>query len=138
FIEVIDLVKVYKMGSLEVQALRGLNLRIDKGDFIAIIGPSGSGKTTLLNILGGLDSPTAGQARIGNSNLNTMNRKDRILFRRETVGHIFQNLNLIPTLTARENIELPLVAAKTSSTNRIERISKLVEILGMDERIDHT
>ena len=132
-----DLVKVYRTGSLEVQALRGLNLTLREGEFVSIIGPSGSGKTTLLNILGGLDEPTAGTATVAGQSLSLMNSKEIIEFRRLTVGHIFQTLNLIPTLTAMENIELAMIAAKMPRSKRHERANELLEVVGLSGRAKH-
>ncbi|MHA1839681.1 MAG: ABC transporter ATP-binding protein [Candidatus Ranarchaeia archaeon] len=137
FIEANDLVKVYRTGKLEVQALRGLNINVKKGEFVAIVGPSGSGKTTLLNILGGLDDATAGTASVAGRLLNKMTEKERVEFRRLTVGHIFQALNLIPTLTAKENIGLPMIAAGVLRKKRNERIKELLEILGIEDRSEH-
>src|SRR5512136_2710872 len=101
-----DLVRVYRLGKVEVQALRGLNMNVNAGEIISIIGPSGSGKTTLLNIMGGLDLVTAGSVQVGNTDVTALSTKDLVKYRRTTIGNIFQTLNLIPTLTAAENIEL--------------------------------
>src|SRR5512136_3085837 len=105
-----NLIKIHKTGKIEVQALRGLNMTVDGGEMISLIGPSGSGKSTLLNIIGGLDSATAGEVRVGNVEVSALSLSQLVDFRRKTVGHVFQNLNLIPTLTASENIELPMLA----------------------------
>ncbi|TMI56995.1 ATP-binding cassette domain-containing protein [Candidatus Bathyarchaeota archaeon] len=101
-----SLVKAYKLGRVEVQALRGINLKVEAGGMVSIIGPSGSGKTTLLNILGGLDRATAGNVHVGNTVLTDLDPTRLVYYRRQIVGHIFQTLNLIPTLTAAENVEL--------------------------------
>ena len=126
-VKVGNLVKAYRLGKIEVQALRGLNMEVNSGEFIAIIGPSGSGKTTLLNILGGLDVATAGTVRIGNTDVTDMSPTQLVDYRRETVGHIFQTLNLIPTLTAAENIELPMIALGVSGGKRKERVQNFSE-----------
>src|SRR3990172_3348049 len=105
-----NLVKVYKIGKIEVQALRGANLDIDEGELIAIIGPSGSGKTTLLNVIGALDQATAGSVKVGDVEVTSLSITQLVDYRRKTVGHVFQTLNLIPTLSAEENIELPMIA----------------------------
>ena len=97
-----DLIKIYKLGQIEVQALRGLNINVRKGEMISLIGPSGSGKSTLLNIVGGLDKATAGTVRVFETDLTKMNTGELVSFRRNTVGHVFQNMNLIPTLTGRK------------------------------------
>ena len=103
-----SLVKAYKLGRVEVQALRGINLKVEAGGMVSIIGPSGSGKTTLLNILGGLDRATAGNVHVGNTVLTDLDPRRLVYYRRQIVGHVFQTLNLIPTLTAAENVELPM------------------------------
>jgi putative ABC transport system ATP-binding protein len=136
-VKVGNLVKAYRLGKIEVQALRGLNMEVNSGEFIAIIGPSGSGKTTLLNILGGLDVATAGTVRIGNTDVTDMSPTQLVDYRRETVGHIFQTLNLIPTLTAAENIELPMIALGVSGGKRKERVQELLGIVGLSDRADH-
>jgi putative ABC transport system ATP-binding protein len=104
-IKIRDLVKVHHTGKIEVQALRGLNLDISSGELISIIGPSGSGKSTLLNIIGGLDKATADTVQVGEKTVTNLSVRQLVDYRRKVVGHIFQNLNLIPTLTAQENIE---------------------------------
>jgi len=136
-VKVGNLVKAYRLGKIEVQALRGLNMEVNSGEFIAIIGPSGSGKTTLLNILGGLDVATAGTVRIGNTDVTDMSPTQLVDYRRETVGHIFQTLNLIPTLTAAENIELPMIALGVSGGKRKERVQELLGIVGLSDRAEH-
>ena len=136
-VKVNNLVKAYRLGKIEVQALRGLNMDVNAGEFIAIIGPSGSGKTTLLNVLGGLDTATAGTVQVGNVDLTSMNPTQLVDYRRETVGHIFQTLNLISTLTATENIELPMIARGVSRAKRKERVQELLEIVGLTDRADH-
>ena len=117
-VEVKDLVKIYSLGSLEVQALRGLDLTISEGEMIALIGPSGSGKTTLLNIIGGLDKASAGSVRVFDQELTRLSQGELVEYRRSTVGHVFQTMNLIPTLTAAENVELPLVALGAAKEER--------------------
>lgn len=136
-LKVKDLVKVHRTGKIEVQALRGLNMDAKAGELIAIIGPSGSGKTTLLNIVGGLDTATAGTVQAGNINVTTLSVTQLVDYRRKTVGHIFQTLNLIPTLTAEENIELPMIALGASRGARSKRVKELLEIVGLKERAHH-
>jgi putative ABC transport system ATP-binding protein len=136
-VRVNNLVKAYRLGKIEVQALRGLNMDVNAGEFIAIIGPSGSGKTTLLNVLGGLDVATAGTVQVGSIDLTSMTPTQLVDYRRETVGHIFQTLNLIPTLTATENIELPMIARGVSRRKRKERVQELLEIVGLTDRANH-
>lgn len=136
-VKVNNLVKAYRLGKIEVQALRGLNMDVNAGEFIAIIGPSGSGKTTLLNVLGGLDVATAGTVQVGNVDLTSMNPTQLVDYRRETVGHIFQTLNLISTLTATENIELPMIARGVSRGKRKERVQELLGIVSLTDRANH-
>lgn len=132
-----DLVKVYRIGNMEVQALRGLSLDIKESEMVSVIGPSGSGKTTLLNIVGGLDNATAGSVRVGDTEVTALDTSQLVEFRRKTVGHIFQTLNLIPTLTAAENIELPMIARGMSRGERTDRVKTLLEVVGLTERAHH-
>ncbi len=136
-IAVKDLVKVYRLGGVEVQALRGLSMDIKEGEMVSVIGPSGSGKTTLLNIVGGLDKATAGSVRVGDTEVTALNTSQLVEFRRKTVGHIFQTLNLIPTLTAAENVELPMIAMGVSRNKRTERVKTLLEVVGLTDRAKH-
>jgi len=132
-----DLVKAYRLGKVEVQALRGLSMSVKEGEIVSIIGPSGSGKTTLLNIVGGLDTATAGTAVVGSLEVTAIPPSQLIDYRRKTVGHIFQTLNLIPTLTASENIELPMMALGIGRSQRKQRVKELLEVVGLMPRADH-
>jgi len=132
-----DLIKVYRLGKVEVQALRGLSMSVKEGEVVSIIGPSGSGKTTLLNIVGGLDTATAGSVTVGNTEVTALSTSQLIDYRRKTVGHIFQTLNLIPTLTAAENIELPMIALGAGRSKRSERVKTLLEVVGLTPRASH-
>jgi putative ABC transport system ATP-binding protein len=132
-----DLIKVYHLGKVEVQALRGLSMSVKEGEVVSIIGPSGSGKTTLLNIMGGLDTATAGSVVVGGTQVTALSTSQLVDYRRKTVGHIFQTLNLIPTLTAAENIELPMIAMGAGRGKRKERVTELLEIVGLTQRADH-
>ncbi|MDI6805608.1 MAG: ABC transporter ATP-binding protein, partial [Candidatus Bathyarchaeia archaeon] len=136
-IKIRDLVKVYRLGKIEVQALRGLSMEVKAGELISIIGPSGSGKTTLLNIVGGLDQATAGKVQVGETEVTALLTPQLVDYRRKIVGHIFQTLNLIPTLTAAENIELPMIALGIPRSKRAERIRELLEIVGLTDRAHH-
>ncbi len=136
-VKVKDLVKVYRLGKIEVQALRGLNMDVKAGELIAVIGPSGSGKTTLLNIIGGLDQATAGMVQVGDTLVTALPTTQLVEYRRKTVGHIFQTLNLIPTLTAAENVELSMIALGMPRKKRTERVRELLEIVGLIDRADH-
>src|SRR6266567_6008514 len=136
-VSVDSLVKAYKIGRVEVQALRGLTLNVEAGKMVSVIGPSGSGKTTLLNILGGLDRATAGTIKVGDMTLTSFTPGQLVLYRRDFVGHIFQALNLIPTLTSAENVELPMMAAGVPSGPRHSRIQELLGVVGLEGRKDH-
>ncbi|MEM2281168.1 MAG: ABC transporter ATP-binding protein [Candidatus Bathyarchaeia archaeon] len=132
-----DLIKIYRLGSVEVQALRGLSMEVKEGEMVSIIGPSGSGKTTLLNIIGGLDQATGGYVQVGDTVVTALHPSQLVEYRRKTVGHIFQTLNLIPTLTAAENVELPMIALGVPRNKRIQRVKELLEIVGLTERAHH-
>jgi len=136
-IQIRDLVKVYKTGKIEVQALRGANLDIKDGELIAIIGPSGSGKTTLLNVIGALDEATAGSVLVGDVDVTSLSVTQLVDYRRKTVGHVFQNLNLIPTLSAEENIELSMIALGVPGSKRKERVDELLRVVGLSDRAQH-
>jgi len=136
-VEVRDLVKIYSRGPLEVQALRGLDLNVEEGSMVALIGPSGSGKTTLLNIIGGLDKASAGSVKVFGRELTRLGPGKLVEYRRDTVGHVFQTMNLIPTLTAAENIELPMVALGISKEVRRSKVNELVDVVGLGERMGH-
>ncbi|MFI6812261.1 ABC transporter ATP-binding protein [Nonomuraea sp. NPDC050328] len=127
-----NLVRIYKTEGVEVVALQGLDLLIDKGELVAIVGASGSGKSTLLNVLSGLDVPTAGLARVAGIDLLAMTARDRLRYRRDVVGFIWQQTarNLLPYLTARENVELPLRLA--GKRGRAQRSRSLLDLLGVD------
>jgi putative ABC transport system ATP-binding protein len=137
YIQADDLVKVFRLGSVEVQALRGLSMQVEKGEMVAIVGASGSGKTTLLNILGGITRATAGNTVIAGYDVTNASPIQLVALRREIVGHIFQELNLIPTLTAYENVELPMLAAKTDGHTRKARVEELLDIVGLADRMKH-
>ncbi|MFA5571851.1 MAG: ABC transporter ATP-binding protein [Candidatus Bathyarchaeia archaeon] len=136
-IKIRDLVKIHNTGKIEVQALRGLNLDIGAGELVSIIGPSGSGKSTLLNIIGGLDKATAGIVQVGEKTVTSLSVRQLVDYRRRMVGHIFQNLNLIPTLTAQENIEFSMVASGVKHGKRKQRVNNLLETVGLSDRAHH-
>jgi putative ABC transport system ATP-binding protein len=136
-VEVRNLIKVYKTGELEVQALRGLSVTVNNGEMVSLIGPSGSGKSTLLNIIGGLDHATAGFVNVMGSDLTQLSPDELVEFRRNIVGHVFQNMNLIPTLTAAENIELAMAAIGMKKQDRQKRVEELINVVGLKERMGH-
>ncbi len=129
-----NLVRIYKTEGIEVVALQGLDLLVDQGEFIALVGASGSGKSTLLNILSGLDVPTAGTARVAGSDLLTMSAKERLRYRREVVGFVWQQTarNLLSYLTAVENVELPMRFTGVPRIDRRDRAEELLELMGVD------
>jgi len=130
-IEVKGLRKVYQTGTIEVNALKGIDLDICKGEFTAIAGPSGSGKTTLLNLVSGLDTPTSGQVKLGEKFLNRMSGRELCDFRRDHIGFIFQSYNLIPVLTVHENIEYIMLLQKVGRKERRERVAAVLEEVGL-------
>jgi putative ABC transport system ATP-binding protein len=132
-----DLNKIFKIGSTEIRAIRGLNLTVEEGEMIALVGPSGSGKTTLLNIIGGLDKASAGSVNVLGMEITSYEPEDLVEYRRKTVGHIFQTLNLIPTLTAAENVELPMVALGASKDDKANRVKELIDVVGLGDRMNH-
>lgn len=131
-LEMKGLRKVYKKGEIDVEALRGIDLVIDKGEFISIMGPSGSGKTTLLNIIGCLDVPTAGEVIYDGKPLHHLKENELSDYRKNNIGFIFQSYNLIPVLTVLENVELPMVIDKRlSASERTQRAMELIERVGL-------
>ena len=135
-----DLFKIYKIADLEVVALRGLDLVVDRGEVVAVVGASGSGKTTLLNILAGYDSPSAGKVAVGDKDLLRMTGKDVEIYRREDVGFVWQQTsrNLFPYLTALENVALPMMLTNLPSKERRARAEELLDLMGMGHRMSHT
>ncbi|MCD6211272.1 MAG: ABC transporter ATP-binding protein [Methanophagales archaeon] len=129
--------KVYRMGKIEVPALRDVSLEIEEGEFLAIVGPSGSGKSTLLNMLGCLDKPTSGAVFIGGVNTASLSENELAEIRRKKIGFIFQQFNLIHSLTALENVALPMFFAGVKSDARIKRAAELLAKVGLRERMHH-
>jgi ABC-type lipoprotein export system ATPase subunit len=139
FIECENLVKIYKIADLEVVALQGLDLIVRSGEMMALVGPSGSGKSSLMNILGGLDTPTAGRVRVGKYNLLELTRREQTIYRRNEVGFVWQQTarNLLPYLTARENVELPMALNGVRRKERRDYAAFLLESVGLGDRMDH-
>jgi putative ABC transport system ATP-binding protein len=129
--------KTYRRGNEDIHVLQGLNLDVDKGDFVAFMGPSGSGKTTLLNLLGGLDVPTRGSVTVAGDEITHMSRGKLTQWRARHVGFIFQMYNLIPVLTAFQNVELPLLLTKLSKSERRKHVETALAVVGLADRIDH-
>jgi len=135
-VEAVDLKKTYMLGKIPVEALRGVNLKVESGDFLAILGPSGSGKSTMLNLIGALDKPTAGALLIDGVNISTLNDNQLADLRRR-VGFVFQFFNLIPRFTAIGNVELSMSIADVSRAERRKRAEELLETVGLKERMNH-
>lgn len=129
--------KIYKLGEILVPALKNTNMELKKGEFVAVMGPSGSGKTTLLNLIGALDKPTKGKIYVDGKDLTTLKEKELTKLRRRTIGYIFQFYNLIPVLSAFENVELPMLIAGTPTKERQERARQLLETVGLADRGNH-
>jgi len=129
--------RVYQKGKERVEVLHELDLRIPKGDFLALMGPSGSGKTTLLNLLGGLDKPTAGTVTVGGAELSSMSNSQLSRWRSTHVGFIFQFYNLLPVLTARKNVELPLLLTNLGAKERTKRADIALSIVSLSDRAKH-
>ncbi len=134
-IKVSELEKIYDETAVPVHALRGVDLEIRRGEFTAIVGPSGSGKTTLLNIIGGLDRPTAGKVEVDGNDIADLSDNQLIDFRKKHIGFVFQSYNLIPVLTAKENVEFVMLLQKRSKAERDSRTRELMEAVGLADRM---
>lgn len=132
-----DVTRIYKVGEVETRALNGVSMSIQNGEFTSLVGPSGSGKTTLLQLIGCLDQPTSGRVIINGVETTNLNRNQRAELRKGTIGFVFQFFALIPTLTAYENIEMPLLLNGRSPSERRQRVMELLEAVGMAERAHH-
>ncbi|HYA52118.1 MAG TPA: ABC transporter ATP-binding protein, partial [Streptosporangiaceae bacterium] len=136
-IQVRGLDKTYRRGSEEIHVLQGLNLDVEAGDFVAFMGPSGSGKTTLLNLLGGLDLPSAGSITVAGDEIASMSARKLTAWRARHVGFVFQMYNLIPVLTAFQNVELPLLLTRLSAAERRRHVEAALAVVGVADRMDH-
>ncbi|HEX2347203.1 MAG TPA: ABC transporter ATP-binding protein [Ktedonobacterales bacterium] len=134
-----NLVKIYRSHDLEVVALQGLDLRVPQGEMLALVGPSGAGKSTLLNILGGLDDPSAGRCEVAGVDLTHLTRRERLLYRRRIVGHVWQQTsrNLLSDLTLLDNVMTPMLLAGYPANRRRSRATELLRLVGLGDRIDH-
>lgn len=135
-VEAVNLKKTYMLGKVPVEALRGINLKVETGDFVSILGPSGSGKSTMLNMIGALDKPTSGKMLIDSVDIGTLNDNQLADLRRR-IGFVFQFFNLIPRLTARDNVELSMSIADMSKAERKKRAIELLEAVGLKDRVNH-
>lgn len=136
-IDVRDLEKIYKIGTVEVPALRGVNLNIEPNEYVAIMGPSGSGKSTLMNILGCLDTPTKGTYNFGDEDVSRMNDDQLAAIRNKKIGFVFQTFNLLPRASALHNVELPLVYSGMPSSKRKQTAQEALERVGLADRMHH-
>ncbi|MEM3431265.1 MAG: ABC transporter ATP-binding protein [Candidatus Micrarchaeia archaeon] len=136
-IELENVRKTYQMGDVKVNALCGINLKIYEGEFVAIIGHSGSGKSTLMNMIGSLDLPTTGKIKLDNIDITTLSESELAQWRGKKIGFVFQSFNLIPTLTALENVMLPLMFKDISMDEAKEKSRKMLEKVGMSHRMNH-
>jgi len=136
-VQVTDLHKHFSRGSERIDVLKGVNLEIPKGDFLALMGPSGSGKTTLLNLMGGLDSPTGGSVDVGGVRINDLSGGRLSRWRSQHIGFVFQLYNLLPVLTAERNVELPLLLTKLSKANRWKHVGIALKVVGLSDRAKH-
>jgi putative ABC transport system ATP-binding protein len=132
-----NVTRTFKIGEVETRALRGVDLTIENGEFTALVGPSGSGKTTLLQLLGCLDQPTSGKVLINGKDVTKLNRNQRADLRKSALGFIFQFFALIPTLTAYENVEMPLLLDHHTPNERRDRVNQLLESVGLSDRAHH-
>ena len=135
-VEAVNLKKTYLLGKVPVEALRGVNLRVESGDFLAVLGPSGSGKSTLLNLIGALDKPTEGSLRIEGVDISKL-EDNQLSDLRRRIGFVFQFFNLIPRFTARENVELSMSIAGLSRAERKKRAEEVLEVVGLKPRMNH-
>lgn len=136
-VEVRDLHKEFTLGAVTVSALQGISLELRRGDFVAVTGPSGSGKSTLLNLIGGLDRATTGEVLVEGTGLSTLDENEMARYRRERVGFVFQSYNLIGTMTALQNVELPLMFAGVPSEERGETAVEALKRVGLGQRLTH-
>lgn len=136
-VEIRDVTKIFKKESTQIIALSDTNLEIEAGEFLCLMGPSGSGKSTLLNLIAGIDRPTNGQVLVGNQDIAQMSESQLALWRNHTIGFVFQTFNLIPVLTAFENVELPLLLTKLSRAQRREHVTTALSLVALQDRMDH-
>jgi putative ABC transport system ATP-binding protein len=129
--------KIYDTGRIKVEALRGVSLRIEQGEFVAIVGPSGSGKSTLMNLIGCLDTPSGGTYRLRGRAVSGLNRDELAEIRNRRIGFVFQNFNLMPQITAYENVEMPLLFGGVGRRERRRRVTEVLEKVGLGDRMEH-
>ena len=137
FIQIKDLSKSYWRDNFEIPVLNNINLNISQGDFVVLMGPSGSGKTTLLNLIAGIDKPTKGEVHINGTDISSLNESALAKWRSSNVGFVFQFYNLIPVLTAYDNVELPLLLTKLSKSERKQHVETALSVVGLSDRMYH-
>jgi putative ABC transport system ATP-binding protein len=136
-IQLKQIVKTYTRGSQAVEVLHGLNLEIDRGEFVAVMGPSGSGKTTCLNLIAGLDTPTSGEITVASQRIDNLSSSQLSAWRARHIGFVFQFYNLLPVLTAERNVEVPLLLTALSAAQRQKRVAAALELVGLSDRRHH-
>jgi len=136
-VEVKNVTKVYKRDTLEIPVLQNISLDVPEGEFLALMGPSGSGKTTLLNLISGIDQPTGGSIIVAGTDIAKLNESALAKWRSHHIGFVFQFYNLLPVLTAYENVELPLLLTNLSKKEKKERVEMVLKVVGLEERMDH-
>lgn len=136
-VQVKNVSKVYKRDSLEIPVLQNLSLDVPEGEFVALMGPSGSGKTTLLNLISGIDQPTSGSIIVAGTDIAQLNESALAKWRSNNIGFVFQFYNLMPVLTAYENVELPLLLTNLSKKEKKERVEMVLKVVGLGDRMDH-
>ncbi len=136
-VEIQELTKVFYRDSQKIPVFEGVNLEMEQGEFLSLMGPSGSGKSTLLHLLAGLDKPTSGLISVGGANVTGMKRKELAAWRAQHIGFVFQFYNLLPVLTAFQNVELPLLLTSLSGRERREHVMMVLDVVGLNDRSDH-
>jgi putative ABC transport system ATP-binding protein len=136
-IQLNGIVKTYSRGNQRVEVLHGLDLNIERGEFVGIMGPSGSGKTTLLNLIAGLDTPTAGELEVAGQRIDKLSRSQLSAWRARNIGFVFQFYHLLPVLSAGRNVEVPLLLTRLSAAQRRERVAAALQLVGLADRADH-
>ncbi len=136
-VEVQNVTKIYTRDTLEIPVLQNISLSVPEGEFLALMGPSGSGKTTLLNLISGIDQPTSGTIIVAGTDISRLNESDLAKWRSRHIGFVFQFYNLLPVLTAFENVELPLLLTNLSKKERKERVEMVLNVVGLEDRMDH-
>src|SRR6185436_12711339 len=136
-IDLVDVWKIYRRESQEIPVLSGLTMQIQPGEYVALMGPSGSGKTTLLNLIGGIDQPTRGSVKVGDTDIATLKGPQLAKWRAAHIGFIFQLYNLIPVLNALQNVELPLMLVRMSGAERKKRAETALQLVGLGDRLTH-